>query len=139
MGKLLRVYTDGGSRGNPGNAGIGVYITDENGEEVEKRYKNIGIATNNESEYTAAYLGIGRAIELGATHIHLYADSQLIVKQLKGEYKIKKKELQEIHQKIVLLVYKHQIDMTYEWIPREQNAQADRLSNVAMDQKIRNF
>jgi len=135
MGTTLKVYTDGGSRGNPGNAGIGVYITDIQGKEIEKRYKNIGKKTNNEAEYTAAYLGIQRAIELGAKSIHLYTDSELIVKQLKGEYKIKKTELQELRKEIVVLVANHQIDITYTWIPREQNTQADRLSNVAMDQK----
>jgi len=135
MGTTLKVYTDGGSRGNPGNAGIGVYITDVPGNEIEKRYKNIGKKTNNEAEYTAAYLGIQRAIELGAKSIHLYTDSELIVKQLKGEYKIKKPELQELRKEIVILVANHQIDITYTWIPREQNREADRLSNVAMDQK----
>jgi len=135
MEKQLRVYTDGGSRGNPGNAGIGVYITDANDQEIEKRYKNIGIATNNESEYTAALLGIQRAIELGATQIFHYTDSELIVKQLTGERKIKKQELQHLRWQIVELVTKHHISITYEWIPREENIQADRLSNVAMDQK----
>ncbi|USN58166.1 MAG: ribonuclease HI family protein [Candidatus Peribacteria bacterium] len=89
----LKIYTDGGSRGNPGVSGIGVYITDEAGKEIEKRYKYLGTKTNNEAEYLGAYYGIQRGIELGATEIQLYMDSKLVISQLSGVWKIKKEEL----------------------------------------------
>ena len=130
----LKVYTDGWSRGNPGESGIGVYITDENGFE-EKRYKYLGIKTNNEAEYTAALLGVKRCIELGATEIELYADSDLVIKQLSGIRKIKKDELKILHSEIKQLISECNIQIRYTWIPREQNKEADRLSNVAMDRK----
>ena len=131
----LKLYTDGWSRGNPWESGIWVYITDENGFE-EKRYKYLGIKTNNEAEYTAALLGISRCIELWATEINLYADSDLVVKQLSGERKIKKEELRVINNEIKELISKNNIKVSFNWIPREQNKEADRLSNVAMDKKI---
>ena len=130
----LKVYTDGWSRGNPGESGIWVYITDEQGLE-EKRYKYLGIKTNNEAEYTAAFLGVKRCIELGATEIELYADSDLVIKQLSGIRKIKKDELKILHSEIKKLISECNIQIRYTWIPREQNKEADRLSNVAMDRK----
>ncbi|MDD3646819.1 MAG: ribonuclease HI family protein [Candidatus Gracilibacteria bacterium] len=129
----LKVFTDGGSRGNPGNAGIGVYITDENGREVEKRYKSLGTKTNNEAEYLGAYYGIKRAIELGAKQIELFMDSKLVISQLSGEWKIKKDELKKIYIDIIGEIGQAGVKVIYKWIRREENKEADRLSNVAMD------
>ncbi|MDD4151044.1 MAG: ribonuclease HI family protein [Candidatus Gracilibacteria bacterium] len=129
----VKIFTDGGSRGNPGNAGIGVYITDEHGNEIEKRYKNLGIKTNNEAEYTAVHLAVNRAIEIGAKEISLFADSKLVVSQLNGEWKIKEERLKEIKKSIDELIINSSIKISFTWIPREQNKEADRLSNVAMD------
>ena len=92
----LIVYTDGGSRGNPGPSGCGVFITDAHGTPLERRHKFIGHATNNIAEYTAAMLGIKRAIELKAKEIELRADSQLLIEQLSGRYKIKNPELKKL-------------------------------------------
>lgn len=130
----LKLYTDGWSRGNPGEAWIWVYITDENDKEVEKRYKYLWIKTNNEAEYTAALLWIKRCIELGATQIELFADSDLVIKQLSGQWKIKKEELKILHTEIKNLIANN-ITIIFHWIPRELNKEADRLSNVAMDKK----
>ncbi|QFR39616.1 ribonuclease HI family protein [Candidatus Gracilibacteria bacterium 28_42_T64] len=130
----LIVYTDGGSRGNPGNSGLGVHIMDENGGTVEQRYKSLGIKTNNEAEYLGAYYGVKRAIELGSQHIELYMDSKLVICQLKGEWKIKKDELRTIHADIIKLVSEAKITVQYNWVKREDNKEADRLSNVAMDE-----
>ena len=130
----LKLYTDWGSRWNPGEAGIWVYITDENWLEVEKRYKYLWIKTNNEAEYTAAYLGIKRCIELWATEIELFADSDLVIKQLKWEWKIKKEELKVLNTDIKNLITSN-TKVVFTWIPRELNKEADRLSNVAMDKK----
>ncbi|MDD5769403.1 MAG: ribonuclease HI family protein [Candidatus Gracilibacteria bacterium] len=129
----LKLYTDGGSRGNPGKSGIGVYITDENGLEIEKRYKYLGIKTNNEAEYLGAYFGIKRCIELGSNEIELYMDSDLVIKQLSGERKIKKDELKILNSDIKNLISEFNIKIHFNWIRREKNKEADRLSNVAMD------
>ncbi|MDD2515776.1 MAG: ribonuclease HI family protein [Candidatus Gracilibacteria bacterium] len=129
----LKVYTDGGARGNPGSAGLGVYITDEKGNPVEKRYKSLGVMTNNQAEYSGAFFGVKRAIELGATEIELFMDSELVIKQLKGEYKTKNLDLKKIQQELgeILSFWKGKIDFTH--IPRTKNKEADRLSNIAMD------
>lgn len=132
----LKLYTDWWSRWNPGFAWIWVYITDENWNEVEKRYKYLWIKTNNEAEYTWAYLWIKRCIELWANQIELYADSDLVIKQLSWLWKIKKEELKILNQDIQSLIKISWVNVKFNWIPREQNKEADRLSNVAMDQKI---
>jgi ribonuclease HI len=131
----LKVYTDWWSRGNPGNAWLGVYIVDEKGKEVEKRYKSLWIKTNNEAEYLWAYFWIKRAIELWATAIELYMDSKLVICQLNWEWKIKKDELKVINQDIRKLLTESKVEMMYNWVRREDNIQADRLSNIAMDQQ----
>ncbi len=127
------VYTDGWSRGNPGPSGCGVFIADEKGNSIEKRHKYIGHATNNIAEYTAALLGITRAIELGATDIELRADSKLVIEQLAGRYKIKNIELKKIFSLISNTIEKWWGNILFTHVFREQNKEADRLSNVAMD------
>lgn len=130
----LIVYTDGGSRGNPGPAGCGIFVTSADGSVCEKRFKYIGIATNNVAEYTAVLLGITRAIELGATSIELRADSLLVIEQLSGNYKIKNAELKKIFTQIQNRVETWGGIIQYTHVRREYNKEADRLSNVAMDQ-----
>ena len=130
----LKVYTDWGSRWNPWNSWLGVHIIDENWWTVEQRYKNLWIKTNNEAEYLWAYYWVKRAIELWTQHIELYMDSKLVICQLKWEWKIKKDELRVIHWDIIKLVKEAKITVKYNWIRREENIEADRLSNVAMDE-----
>ncbi|RAL57762.1 hypothetical protein BLD25_00180 [Candidatus Gracilibacteria bacterium GN02-872] len=132
----LKVFTDGGSRGNPGSAGIGVFITDEIGNPLEKRYKSLGIKTNNEAEYIGAFYGIKRAIELGATEIDLFMDSNLVINQLSGNWRIKKSELKELNDDILKIISDNSIKISYNWIERAKNKEADRLSNIAMDKNI---
>lgn len=98
------VSTDGGSRGNPGPSGCGIYIVSEDMTIIEKKYKFIGIATNNIAEYTAALLGIKRAIELGAMTIELRADSLLVIEQLSGNYRIRNIQLREIYTQIIQMI-----------------------------------
>jgi len=129
----LKVYTDGGSRWNPWIAWLGVYITDFCDKKVEQRYKHLWEKTNNEAEYLWAYYWIKRAIELWATEIELYMDSNLVIKQLSWEWKIKKDELRKINEDIISEIKKANVKIKYNWIPREDNKEADRLSNVAMD------
>ncbi len=133
MTKLI-VYSDGGARGNPGPAGLGVYICTPEHTPVERRYKYLGETTNNVAEYSGALLGIERAIALGATEIELRADSKLVIEQLKGNYKVKNPGLKEIHSEISkkLAGFTGQIEFVH--VPREKNKEADRLSNVAMDE-----
>jgi len=131
---LLRVYTDGGSRGNPWEAGLWVYISDKEGKPLERRYKYLGTTTNNVAEYTGALYGIRRAIELWATQIELYMDSKLVIQQLSWEWKIKNQDLRNIHSEIGKILW--DVKVSYTWIPREKNTEADALSNKAMDEKI---
>ncbi len=131
--KLL-IYTDGWARFNPGPAGIGVFITDENGKKIEARYKYLGIATNNQAEYQGALHGIRRGIELGATEIELRMDSNLVVEQLSLNFKIKNPELKVIFEEIQKMVKSWGGKISYIHIRREYNKEADRLSNVAMDE-----
>ncbi len=130
----LIVYSDGGSRWNPWPSGCGIFIADEQGRPLEKRHKYIGHATNNIAEYTAALLGILRAIELSATVIELRADSKLVIEQLAGRYKIKNPELKKIAREIHENITAWWGDITYTHVYREDNTEADRLSNVAMDE-----
>ncbi len=130
---ILKVYTDGWARWNPWSAWIWVYITDEVWNPVEKRYKSLWIKTNNQAEYLWAYHWIQRAIELWAKEIILNMDSELTVKQLKWEYKTKNPELKEIQREIVNILWIWWWKISYNHIRREQNKEADRLSNVAMD------
>ncbi len=129
----LKIYTDWGSRGNPWISWLWVYITDEKWNEIEKRFKNLWVKTNNEAEYLWAYFWIKRAIELWALEVELYMDSNLVIRQLSWEWKIKKDELRDINNDIIWLIKKAKIKMSYNWIRREENKEADRLSNVAMD------
>lgn len=131
----LIVYCDWGSRWNPWNAWLWVFITDSNWKELEKRYKNLWIKTNNEAEYMWAFFWIKRAIELWATDIDLYMDSSLVINQLSWSWKTKKEELWKIRDSIWDLIKKNNIKITYTWIGREKNKEADRLSNIAMDNK----
>lgn len=127
------VYTDGGSRGNPGPSGCGIFLYSLDESVIERRYKALGVATNNIAEYTAALLWITRAIELGATGIELRADSQLVIEQLSGNYKIKNAQLKEIYLQIQGKIREWWGDIIFTHVRREQNKEADRLSNVAMD------
>lgn len=132
----LKVYTDWWSRWNPWVSWVWVYITDKNWIEVEKRYKYLWIKTNNEAEYIWAFLWIKRCIELWAKEIELFADSDLVIKQLSWLWKIKKDELKILNNNIKKLILENSVQAKFIWIPREQNKEADRLSNVAMDKKI---
>lgn len=128
----LRVNVDGGARGNPGPAAIATVVQDGDGEVLEERSKGIGSATNNVAEYRALLLGIERAAELGASRLQLVGDSELIVRQVKGEYKVKDPALRVLHQQVL-----DALDGFDDWsirhVPREENAEADRLVNEELD------
>ncbi|NCO00015.1 ribonuclease HI family protein [Candidatus Falkowbacteria bacterium] len=130
--KKFIIYTDGGARGNPGPAGIGVVIYDENRKMVAEVSEFLGVATNNQAEYKAVIAAFKKAIELGGEELEFYLDSELVVKQLKREYKVKNKELAPLFLNIHNLSIGFK-KITYQHIPREQNAVADCLANEAMD------
>jgi len=130
----LKIYTDWWSRWNPWIAWIWVYITDEDWNEVEKRYKNLWIKTNNEAEYTAVYLALNRAVELGASFITLFSDSSLVINQLNWNWKVKEDRLKIFKADIDNLIKNNGLKVEFIWVKRELNKEADRLSNVAMDE-----
>ncbi len=126
------VNVDGGARGNPGPAAIAAVVQDAGGEVLEEHGERIGRATNNVAEYKALLLGIERAAALGASEIELVGDSELIVKQVKGEYKVKDATMRELHGQV-----KKRCGTSISWsirhVRREYNAEADRLVNEALD------
>lgn len=135
MAVALRVRTDGGSRGNPGPSGIGVVIEDvESGEVLEEHYRYLGTTTNNQAEYQAVILGLGRCVELGATSVEVLADSELLIRQANGEYRVKNPDLQLRFQEMRALVVKIG-RVIFKHVYREANKRADALANRAMDEK----
>lgn len=128
----LIVNVDGGARGNPGPAAIGVVVRHASGEVLEERGERIGTATNNVAEYRALLLGIGRAVELGATELELIGDSELIVRQVNGEYKVKDATLRELHGEVQRALRPFE-SWSIRHVRREQNAEADRLVNQVLD------
>ncbi len=134
----LIIYTDGGARGNPGPAGAGVVIYQEkgDGEELAEQFgKYLGTATNNIAEYTALLLAIRRAREMGATSIDFMMDSELVVKQMRREYKVKEPGLAALFVKVWNeMPYFRKVTFTH--IPREKNKAADKMVNEAIDQGV---
>lgn len=128
----LTIYTDGGSRGNPGPAGFGVIIYDEHNKVVAEISEFIGVTTNNQAEYKAILAGIKKAVALGATEAQFYMDSELAVKQLNREYKVKNKDIAPLFLAIYNLTLEFK-KITFTHIRREKNKEADRLANEAMD------
>ena len=132
MNKKLTIHTDGGARGNPGPAGIGAIAKNEKGETVFEISEYIGEATNNQAEYRALLVAIEKAGELGAQEVDFVLDSELVVKQMKREYKVKNKELAPLFVKIYNAVMQFK-KVTFRHVPREMNKEADALANRAMD------
>lgn len=128
----LIIYTDGGARGNPGPAGIGCIIYDEKNKIIAEISKSIGHATNNQAEYQAVIVGLEKAREMSAKELIFYLDSELVVKQLKHEYKVKNRELAPLFLKIHNLTMSFK-KINYKYIPREKNKLADKLVNKAID------
>jgi len=134
--KKLVINTDGGSRGNPGHAGIGVVIKDEAGQLVYRYGGYIGTATNNIAEYRALVKALEEAHNLGATEVKIQMDSELIVKQMTGAYKIKEPTLQGLAQEVVRLL-KNFSQYSFHHVRREYNAEADAMVNKAIDEAIK--
>jgi ribonuclease HI len=133
---VIRAYIDGGARGNPGPAGYGVRIEDADGNLIEELCGPLGLATNNVAEYSGLLAALTWVVEHGHRDVHIRADSELLVKQMRGEYKIKNPGLQPLAARARLLMIELG-QVTFEHIRREFNAEADRLSNLAMDEAER--
>jgi len=131
MGKKVKIFSDGGARGNPGPSACGVVIKDETGLIVE-RSRYLGEATNNQAEYQGVILGLDEALKLKAEEVDFYLDSELAVNQLNRNYKVKNLELQNLFIKIWNLSQKFK-KVSFRHIPREQNRAADRLVNKELD------
>ena len=130
---MITAYIDGGARGNPGPAGYGVHIQDPDGNVLDQLHGGLGIATNNVAEYNGLLAALGWAAARGHRKVHIRADSELLVKQMRGEYKVKHEGLKPLFLQACALIRRIG-DVTFEHVRREYNKDADRLSNLGMDE-----
>jgi ribonuclease HI len=127
-----RLSTDGGARGNPGPAAFGYVLESEDGHVLDARGERIGVATNNVAEYSALVAGLERALELGVDEVEVVSDSELLVKQMTGEYRVKNEALRELNERASRLARRlGRVDYTA--VRREHNELADSLVNEALD------
>jgi len=131
--KKLFIFTDGAARGNPGEAGAGIYIRDEQDTLVEKSVY-LGNTTNNVAEYLAFLIGLSEAAALGGACLCLHSDSELLVRQMQGRYRVKDKKLQPLFEKAKKVLSEFpRYEISH--IRREENREADRLANRAIDER----
>lgn len=135
MHQKLFINTDGGARGNPGPAGIGAVIKDERGKIIGQHKEYIGKATNNAAEYKALILALEEALKTGTDELRVNMDSELIVRQMQGRYKIKEPGLKVLAQEAIKLIGKFK-KVDFYHVPREQNQEADKLVNEAIDEGL---
>lgn len=128
----VTIFTDGGARGNPGPAGVGAVLISQDGEKLAEISRYIGVATNNVAEYLAVVYALQEAIWLGASKVHLKLDSQLVERQLTGAYKVKDQGMKKFFD-LSLNLFRWFDNISIEHIPRQQNKDADKLVNRALD------
>jgi ribonuclease HI len=128
------LFADGGSRGNPGPAASGAVLLDNAGEQIGEVGAYLGVATNNVAEWTALLLGLEAAAERGIRRLAVRLDSELVVKQLRGEYRVKHADLQPLYKRAVSLLRRFE-EVDVQHVPRKQNSLADRLVNRVLDQE----
>ncbi len=133
MDKLI-IYSDGGARGNPGDAGIGVAIYDKDGNIIREISRYIGTQTNNVAEYYALVRGLEEAVSLGAKSVDIFMDSELVVKQVMGEYRVKNEGLRPFYEIVRACLGRFE-NWSINHVPREKNKVADRLVNCGIDCK----
>ena len=129
----VKLYTDGGSRGNPGPSALGYVVKDTQDSVVRTGSQYLGITTNNQAEYQAVRAGLKECSLVTNNIVHVYLDSQLVANQMNGIYKIKNRELWPIHQSIKQMCEQHFHKVTFTHIPRELNKEADAMVNEALD------
>ncbi len=130
----LIAYADGAARGNPGPAACGAVVLDHDGNELRRIAQAIGRGTNNEAEYRAAIAAVRAALELGASELQLRLDSQLVVRQLQGSYRVRNERLKPLYRELDALSDQF-VRFSVDHVPREQNRRADALANAALDGK----
>lgn len=135
--KTVKIYTDGASRGNPGPASIGVSFTDTKDVEIDTLSEAIGVQTNNFAEYTALVRGLTVALEKKVENIWIRTDSQLMVRQLEGQYKVKSDSIKQLYIDAVALLKQFE-KVRIEHVLREKNKRADELANMALDKQFKN-
>jgi ribonuclease HI len=134
-GRRVRVYSDGAARGNPGPAGAGAVLTDLDGKIIARLGRFLGKQTNNVAEYQGLILGLEHARQLGFREVEVRADSQLLIRQLKGEYAVRHAGLKPLHAEALRLLRSFdRYELTH--VPREENAMADEMSNRAIDEEM---
>lgn len=136
--KQLYIYTDGASRGNPGEAGAGIIIFNENGKIIKKIKKYLGNTTNNVAEYLALIIALQEALKLKGGVIHLFTDSELIVRQIKGIYKVRDRKMRALTNEVKKLLSKF-IQYDIICIDRRKNKEADKLANLAINEQNRDY
>ena len=129
--KKVVIHSDGVSRGNPGPAAIGAIIRDERGRLLASISQPIGRATNNQAEYRAIIAALEKVLALGARQVELNSDSELVVRQIKGQYRVRKEALRPLYQRVKELQSLLE-GFTVRHIPRQQNREADKLANAAL-------
>ena len=130
--KKAIIFTDGAAEPNPGPAAIGATIRDEKGRLITSISQSIGRATNNQAEYRAVIAALEKAIELGVKHVEVNSDSELVVRQINGRYRVKNAALKPLHRQVKQLQGLLR-GFTITHIPRERNTEADKLTNAALD------
>jgi len=131
----LLAYTDGASRGNPGDSGIGILVKDEHGNRLLSVSGFIGEATNNLAEYTALLALLKRVKKLGCSHLIVHSDSELMVRQMTGEYRVRDQRIGKLWQKIQNVLDEGSFKFEIRHILREMNGEADRLANMGIDSR----
>ena len=127
-----RLSTDGGARGNPGPAAYGYVLETDDGTVLAAHGETIGVATNNVAEYRALLAGLAKALDLGVDEVEVVSDSELVVKQMRGEYKVKNEALRELSEQALELARELR-SVRYTAVRREHNELADQLVNEALD------
>jgi ribonuclease HI len=133
----FHAFTDGASRGNPGESGIGALVKDEKGTVLLTFHGYIGVSTNNQAEYTALITLLERMDGISCEKLIIHSDSELMVRQLSGRYKVRDAGLKVFHRKAAALLGAQPFRTELRHVPREQNREADRLANLAIDSRAR--
>lgn len=129
---MITAFFDGGARSNPGPAGYGVYIVDDDGKVLAELHGSLGVSTNNIAEYRGLIAALQWAVDHNVTSLTVKGDSLLIIEQMRGNYKVKNEGLKPLHMQARMLVMQVG-DVRFEHVRREFNKDADRLSNIGMD------